>query len=594
MEILKENTLQNLFDYDLEKEHIFNETDIINLQIVQLKLKESDKQKKLYLATLRDKTKKYNGFILKSQDEMINEGNIINLKTVVPKNISKGKGRIFVCKEFTVLGYYPSDSFPEATLIIDEISSINSNSQKNNNNFNNNFQNKNHDFDNRKEDMSIYTSLKHLTTFSRDFIILVRVIKKSEIKHFKSPNQGKLFYFIVLDNDGSEMQCTCFNKAVDKFFNEISEGKVYEIKGGYVKINDKKFTTIKNDYKIVIDENSFISEKTDDGSIKENNLKIINISEIDKIPLYSIIDLCAIVLEVGEKVIKHTRNGDQYMKKIIIGDTSKYKIEFSLWRIHASIEVKVSDTILIKNAKVGEFNGRNLSTFDETSITINPNNSIKEVKELNEFIQNFKGEFNELENKSNDKNSNGNFNNNDVFDRVYIKDVLDSLDDITDVNTTSRITATVTQIMHNEKNFYQGCSDRNCKRKLQFDSENKIYTCPNCKKTYKEPTYYYTLSIRVKDASCEHWIDIFGKTAESIMKISGEEYKDFLNEGNKQKLKEISDSIEFKTFHFWVKPKLQMYSNISKKKLYAYKIEPIDEKNESKKLIKYIKNVINV
>jgi hypothetical protein len=78
------------------------------------------------------------------------------------------------------------------------------------------------------------------------------------------------------------------------------------------------------------------------------------------------------------------------------------------------------------------------------------------------------------------------------------------------------------------------------------------------------------------------------------MKISGEEYKDFLNEGNKQKLKEISDSIEFKTFHFWVKPKLQMYSNISKKKLYAYKIEPIDEKNESKKLIKYIKNVINV
>ena len=72
------------------------------------------------------------------------------------------------------------------------------------------------------------------------------------------------------------------------------------------------------------------------------------------------------------------------------------------------------------------------------------------------------------------KNSNGNFNNNDVFDRVYIKDVLDSLDDITDVNTTSRITATVTQIMHNEKNFYQGCSDRNCKRKLQYDSENKI------------------------------------------------------------------------------------------------------------------------
>ena len=57
------------------------------------------------------------------------------------------------------------------------------------------------------------------------------------------------------------MQCTCFNKAVDKFFNIITEGKIYEIKGGYVKINDKKFTTIKSDYKIVLDENSVITEK---------------------------------------------------------------------------------------------------------------------------------------------------------------------------------------------------------------------------------------------------------------------------------------------------------------------------------------------
>ena len=68
-----------------------------------------------------------------------------------------------------------------------------------------------------------YTSLKQLTTFSRDFIIFVRVTKKSEIKTFETRNnnmgssQGKLFYFIVLDRDGNEMQCTCFNKAVDKF-----------------------------------------------------------------------------------------------------------------------------------------------------------------------------------------------------------------------------------------------------------------------------------------------------------------------------------------------------------------------------------------
>jgi len=156
----------------------------------------------------------------------------------------------------------------------------------------------------------IYTSLKELTTFSRDFILLVRIIKKSEIKVFETRNtnnsniltgQGRLFYFIVLDQEGNEMQCTCFNKAVDKFFDIIEEDQLYEIKGGYVKINDKKYTRIKSDYKIVLDENSKITKKIDNGTIKKNNMTIVHIKDIQNMNLYSIIDLCCVVLNVGKK-----------------------------------------------------------------------------------------------------------------------------------------------------------------------------------------------------------------------------------------------------------------------------------------------------
>ena len=116
------------------------------------------------------------------------------------------------------------------------------------------------------------------------------------------------------------------------------------------------------------------------------------------------------------------------MKKIIIGDTSKYKIEFSLWRNHSSIELKINDILLINNAKVGEFNGRNLSTFDETSIKINPSNSIKEVFELGNFIKNFKGEYDELSYEfTQSKNK-----ENDNYDISYMKDTLDSIDVIED------------------------------------------------------------------------------------------------------------------------------------------------------------------
>ena len=445
-----------------------------------------------------------------------------------------------------------------------------------------------------------YTSLKQLTTFSRDFIIFVRVTKKSEIKTFEtrnnnmnSSNQGKLFYFIVLDRDGNEMQCTCFNKAVDKFYDIIEEDQLYEIKGGYVKLNDKKYTRIKSDYKIVLDENSKITKKLDNGTIKKNNMTIIRIKDIQNMNLYSIVDLCVVVLNVGEKMIKNTRNGAQPLKKIIVGDVSKYKIEISLWRVHSDTNVKFGDILLINNVKVGEYKGRNLTTFDETCIKINPPETNEYVKELEDFIakDELKGEFLDLENNSEIK-SDKIKEENENYCSVHIRDVLESLDEYEDVHNLSKITATVTQILHNEKNFYMGCSDRNCKRKLKLEGDNDEYICPNCRKSTKNPTYYYTLSLRVKDASTEYWIDIFGKTAESIMKCTAEEYKDFLKNRNEEKLKELTQNIEFKVFNFWVKPKLQTYNTETKKKLYAYRIEPYDEKNEAHKLVKYLQKEI--
>ena len=76
------------------------------------------------------------------------------------------------------------------------------------------------------------------------------------------------------------------------------------------------------------------------------------------------------------------------------------------------------------------------------------------------------------------------------------------------------------------------------------------------------------------------------------MKCTAEEYKDYVKIRNEEKLKEITQNIEFKIFNFWVKPKLQTYNTITKKRLYAYKIEPYNEKNEAHKLIKYLQKEI--
>ena len=584
--------MKSLLTLTKNKENINIETDIY-LQIFSVKETERD-SKKVYMLSLCDQDYKLNSFFLASDKDIpdLKEGTLIHLKEVTPKKI---KNSTFIrIKEYEIIGD-PQD-LPEVKEIKMEDFPFSDKKEKSESK---NFSPEKTESKNEDSSMPLsddaYTSLKQLTTFSRDFIIFVRVTKKSEIKTFETKNnnmgtssQGKLFYFIVLDRDGNEMQCTCFNKAVDKFFDEIEEDQLYEIKGGYVKLNDKKYTRIKSDYKIVLDENSKITKKIDNGTIKKNNMTIVKIKDIQNMNLYSIVDLCVVVLNVGEKMIKNTRNGSQPLKKIVVGDVSKYKIEISLWRVHSDTNVKFGDILLINNVKIGEYKGRTLTTFDETCIKINPPKTNEYVRELEEFIQknDIKNEWLDLENNTEIKHETKEENEN--YTSVHIRDVLESLDEYEDVSNLSKVTAIVTQILHNEKNYYLGCSDRNCKRKLKLEEDTNEYVCPNCLKSTKTPTYYYTLSLRVKDASTEYWIDIFGKTAESIMKCTAEEYKEILENRDEEKLREITHKVEFKVFNFWVKPKIQTYNTVSKKKLYAYRIEPYNEKSEAHKLVRYL------
>ena len=585
--------MKSLLTLTKNKENINIETDIY-LQIFSVKETERD-SKKVYMLSLCDQEYKLNSFFLASDKDIPNlkEGALIHLKEVAPKKI---KNSTFIrIKEYEIIGE-PQDLSLEVKEIKMEDFPFSEKKEKSESKI---FSPEKIDSKNEDGSMPLsddaYTSLKQLTTFSRDFIIFVRVTKKSEIKTFETKNnnmgtssQGKLFYFIVLDRDGNEMQCTCFNKAVDKFFDEIEEDQLYEIKGGYVKLNDKKYTRIKSDYKIVLDENSKITKKIDNGTIKKNNMTIVKIKDIQNMNLYSIVDLCVVVLNVGEKMIKNTRNGSQPLKKIVVGDVSKYKIEISLWRVHSDTNVKFGDILLINNVKIGEYKGRTLTTFDETCIKINPPKTNEYVRELEEFIQknDIKNEWLDLENNTEIKHETKEENEN--YTSVHIRDVLESLDEYEDVSNLSKVTAIVTQILHNEKNYYLGCSDRNCKRKLKLEEDTNEYVCPNCLKSTKTPTYYYTLSLRVKDASTEYWIDIFGKTAESIMKCTAEEYKEILENRDEEKLREITHKVEFKVFNFWVKPKIQTYNTVSKKKLYAYRIEPYNEKSEAHKLVRYL------
>lgn len=436
-----------------------------------------------------------------------------------------------------------------------------------------------------------YMQLSTLNTFSRDIKVLIRVTDKSELKPYTNEKgDGLLFNFSILDQEGSEMQVTCFNKTATKFFDLIEEGKVYEITGGYVKLNNRKFISSGKDYQLILNEASLIKPIVDEGNITYLKIKTRKLAELKEIPTHTVIDTVGYVLEASERQLVNTKNGEMYMRKVFIADDSEFKVEFALWKKNSEVEMEVGDIILIRNGIVSEFNGKNISGTDNTKITLNPR-GLKEASALAKWIKGYNGTF-KTYNIVKPKKEEG--ENVDEIDKTEVKRLDEIISGLFEMKGRSKeepagyytIKATVSFFQHSDKNFYAGCPVKKCKKKLT-DEENG-YFCTACHQMVKVPAYYMTLNIRIKDCCSEHWADLFGPAAEKFLGITVEDYRELIVNNSIDRLEEISRKVDFLDFFMVIRAKLSTFNNIVKKKINVYKTERVNIHEEFDRLLRQI------
>lgn len=546
-----------------------------------------------YIATLADLTKKYYGFIIisKENEKELNNGDIIKIKTVSIVMINNDKTKAFIVKSFEVLSFahhFLSNPKQNKTLAQNTLDNNPEEDMRvpdpnNDNQFEDQIQNNHINQENNEINQIGRTMLlSQITTFSKDITLYVKVIKKWEVKNFvnkQTKQPGKLLSFNIADIDGFEMQVTCFGLICDRFNNLIKENGVYLIRGGYARLSEKKFTNIKSDYKLIIDDKTKIDEMDDNGAFKDTKSNVIQLKDLITSQVNTIIDCVVYVIEAFETTIKPTRGGEMSIRKLIIGDISGYKCEITLWRKFAEMIINQGEILVLKYVRVGDFNGRSLCTVDDSLIISKPDMPERNI--LEEFLATEPNWIpmpnnvpNEVEQGMNQSNA------------IFLKDLLDSVTEFND-SPLSKIKGTICTLTHTDKNFYPGCLIKSCKKKLIQDSTG--WLCLVCNKKYDKPYYYYTISIRVKDASGEHWIDLFGETVARLFGIECEEYKDYVAYNDDIKLQQLTNKVEFQTFFFIGKAKVHIYNNNLKKKFMAYRYETINKVQEARRLIKEIK-----
>ncbi|GAB2265702.1 Replication protein A 70 kDa DNA-binding subunit D, partial [Dionaea muscipula] len=157
-----------------------------------------------------------------------------------------------------------------------------------------------------------------------------------------------------------------FNETARKLFDKFEMGKAYYISKGSLRVANKQYKTVHNDYEMTLNENSVVEEAHDSGIvIPETKFNFVSIDQLAPfVNGRDLVDVIGVVQNVSSTMSIRRRSDNELIpiRDITIADESKKTVVVSLWNDLATTvgqqlldKVDKSPVVAIKSLKVGEF-----------------------------------------------------------------------------------------------------------------------------------------------------------------------------------------------------------------------------------------------
>ena len=639
LRISSTNVLDTIVDYNLQ---------IISLNL-QAKQNNIKKELELYTCALGDTKYSYYGFILpvKKDKQNPNIGDIIKVSKISTSKLTYNGCKIIIVKNYEILkkseeinnNLIQVESYDD---IQKKISLENQKEKKkeevnntpkimtNNNNNSNNEDNKKQE---KKKieveykiinpddiDMKTILDLSQISTFTKNICLYVKLTRKSFPRKFYNKTidkEARLLTFDLIDKNGFQMQAAIFDDTIEKFSPVLKEGNIYYIKGGYAKFNDKRYTSIKTDYKLIFDFKTQIMEvdKNLDKIFdkKDEKIEITKFEDLTYSTINKCVNCLGYVLQISPPTKKHTYKGDSLLRKLVLCDSSMFKVQLTLWNKFTELDLNKGNILLLKCIKVCNYNNNiNLCSVDNSVIEINPdlcNENYNEYDELKKAInEGLKEEDIKYINEYNSTNTPMEIEDDRSLANskiIYISNLVQQLRNKYNYRMNSNknenvinkeismiftIKATVLEFEHSDKNYYFACPK--CKKKL-LQKEEK-YFCQNCECQITDPKLTYFLTLRVIDITGEHSLNLFGDIVNNLFGMDVKDYSNLIENKEYKKLEKITNNIEYHSFYFNGKATIKKYGTRINPQLIVHYLEKEDFKKEKNRIFRDIKNFLNI
>ncbi|MBA0761581.1 hypothetical protein Gotri_024207 [Gossypium trilobum] len=443
--------------------------------------------------------------------------------------------------------------------------------------------------------------LVSLNPYQGNWMIKVRLTSKGNMRTYKNARgEGCVFNVELTDEDGTQIQATMFNEAARKFYEKFQLGKVYYISRGTLKVANKQFKTVQNDYEMTLNENSVVEEASNEETfIPETKFNFVPIDQLGPyVNGRELVDIIGVVQSVSpvSNIKRRIDNENIPKRDLIVADETKKTVVVSLWNELANNvgqelfdNADKSPIVAIKSLKVNDFQGVSLSTLGKSSVMINPD--IPEAKKLRSWYDS-EGKGSSMASIGSGLSPSSKTGARSMYtDRVSLTHITSNPSLGDEKPAFFSIKAFVSLIRPEQAMWYRAC--KTCNKKVT-EAVGSGYWCEGCQKNDEECNLRYIMVSKISDTRGEAWVSAFNEEAEKIVGCSADELDKLKSEqgdidGYQQKLKEAT----WVPHLFKVSVTQNEYNNEKRQRITVKAVAPIDFAEESRFLLEEIKKMRN-
>ena len=440
------------------------------------------------------------------------------------------------------------------------------------------------------------TPISGLNMYSSRWTIRAKVTIKSELRTWSNAKgEGSLFSIQLIDSSGTDVKCTFFKEAVDKFYSFIEEGRTYLFSGGRLKVANMQYNFCKSQFEITFDQNSEIHLDQEGGDDIQDSYDFVKISNLENVDPSTFVDILAVVKHVGEPATIVSKKSGKEMNKceLTVEDDSGAEVRLTVWgdtALSAQNKFANCPIVAFKRARVSDYGGRTLSG---SAFAVNPN--ISEAKALQQW---WAQHGNKTQTRS--LSTTGGNRGPVPFDqRKTISSIKSEQLGYNDKPDYLSYKATIT-FLKKEKSgddgaWYTACANSGdpCKNMFKAtQTSDGMWHCDKCQQTNEKCVRRFIFSGTVADDTCTSWVSVFNEQAEIMFGSQNEPgladrlYKELTEE---QTGKDLYDStFATATYTDWIfkcKVKQEMVGDEQRVKTSIVDLSPVDYAQESRNLL---------